>query len=248
MNHLNKRTVLPLLGLGFLFLTVSAYFLLYKSDNKDNGMKLIDPGLFSAQECMQGCWRGLKPGTSSATDVVNFIHTEPTIKKGKSYEFHYQSSYSGYSVLVNDGHSQYELYTIVQKQTLRKISLQGNFNLTALDIITELGEPPYISLGYGADYRNGLFTRVSLYYPHEGYVFNIEPSIEKISTAKVRICTKQGDLIHGFEVFPPGPIQNILELEGSPDLLPIDVSVVEQRIQDLEPWFGFTCIERPYRS
>ena len=79
--------------------------------------------------------------------------------------------------MLRDRDNQYELDGLGQEQSLRSISSQGSFDLTVIEIINQLGQPSYVHLGYGDDMYNGLFTRVSLYYPSDGYVFNIRPQI-----------------------------------------------------------------------
>ncbi len=243
-----KKVAFLLLVLCSLVLGTSVYFVLQNgSDAEDTDRtKRSDSGLFAIQECMRGCWQGLRPGEGSINEFIDFIHTESTAKIVSEDELHFPNGYAVYSFMLRDRDNQYELDGLGQEQSLRSISSQGSFDLTVIEIINQLGQPSYVQLGYGDDMYNGLFTRVSLFYPSDGYVFNIRPQIDRISSDKVRICIQEDDSLYGFEVFRPDSIQTILELESSVDLLPIDATVVEQRVRDLEPWPGLTCLERPY--
>ncbi len=193
--------------------------------------ELPDLQLFENNGCLNGCWRGLRPGTTTRDEFERFfMHLNfASIHTGKS------NDYTWYTRGSSNRKDEYHVEAYTKNDVLQKIWLEGPFNLTLGTIIEKLGLPAKITIWTirGGDVNDPMFY-VYWLYPNYGYVFG---TINHPRNSN--LCTTQANLINSLVVLKNDTIENLVMSWDIPD------SGVLHNIENsggLKAWTDYGCM------
>jgi hypothetical protein len=238
---MQKRIIIGLVLFGivytFLFITTAINS---KRQLHYNPAPTID--LVSNPICVPACWQSLKPGQTSENDVASFYDTSHITLFTKTP---YEGGYVLYSARYKDNIG---LYALTQHGILHNLELVGPSNLTLSSVISNLGTPTHVALGYDEAPDKNLFAAIRLYYPGKGYYFTaMDLTAYREPNNVVAICLKETDRISKVSIFEPKSIEDIIREQLLPFVKPSEVNVTS-RINSLSSWTGFSCIKLNAKS
>jgi hypothetical protein len=199
---------------------------------------LPDWGVFDSLDCLSACWRDLRVGETTETELDEF----------------YRNKYNGNFQIST--HGDYKSYTSIVSADLKdsllfKIQIAGLSNLTLGEILDQLGEPDYINLSYHIPSNiNERGVMLKLFYPDNGFIFYFDIrgglDLRKISDNEVEICYRREVLASKITIVQVGSIETLIGSQYPPFSSIPSRSQLSSLVDELTTWPQTPCQALPF--
>lgn len=205
----------------------------------------VNIGFFADSNCLSACWQGLRPGISTLGDLEIFY----------SQNFTRFSTYTNDTIkliqfsAIHDG-GYYNVIASFNEDELVDMFLRVNkspsFDLQIDSILTILGNPEDIRVGYGtAVETTATYPYIELYYPDEGYIFHADLDIQSLTDDTIELCVQPDINITEIHIVAPNPIQDMLANTFHTDS-ESTTRHVNEVLNNLDNWTGYRCYMLSY--
>jgi len=226
-----------------MMLLVCIWSVLSKSMLSKSVDEPVNSGLFTEPDCIASCWMGLRPNISTSQELEQFIESNTIL------DSNVRDIYGEYPFATSDDlfkgtfpEGQYTVQILVRQNIVYHIKLEGLFKPNVAALVDVLGEPEYVGFGSSINPDGSLFTSYKMYYPNQGFSFDLITDDGRLDNGNVEICIDEQTLISAIQVHPIITIEELIGrnyiLEGS-----LSPELIDNIVGNLENWKGFTCIE-----
>lgn len=194
---------------------------------------LVPSYLFQEADCMEACWRGLRPAETSKDELLAFLDD--------GFEYETDTLTDGRIRLIARQELNWRkkifLTIYLNDDTFSYFMVNGNFefDLRVGEIITRFGEPEVIELDASLgpsllSFASEWKLKIIMYYPQHGYSFYM-PAKEKENG---EICVDADTAITVFSVRPVSSLEEFIASESP--RLPVDDVIAR-----FQAWGDYEC-------
>lgn len=208
----------------------------------------VNIGFFAGSDCVSACWQGLRPRQSTMNDVEMFLS-----QNFIELRTHVNENIKLITFYARDANWNYQVIATFKEDNLIDILLVADrppsFDLQIDTILTTLGDPEYIRVGYEtASTITIIYPYIELYYLDEGYIFYADLNIQSQSDDTIELCIQADVNMTEIHIVAPNPIQDMLAdsiyyTGADSELVTRHINAV---LNNLDNWTGYGCYTLPY--